>query len=196
MITMLKNWEGAVEVNGKQFDNMTEAISAFKPVSQPICIKLYPKGLKAKFKANKGDLRVLQQSSPIQPEQETVETMYKITVKQYMTKPSEPGFDFMLKWNNDNPMPLRTMVGWIEKETPGMYKMHLKGVAEKTCTCMRCHRTLTNPISKLYGIGPECMQKIGFVGDINDVAGVTEKLEEVEWTGWVIKSAIIRKEEV
>jgi len=32
-------------------------------------------------------------------------------------------------------------------------------------TCRRCHRGLTNPISRALGIGPVCRAKIGFKPD-------------------------------
>ena len=122
---------------------------------------------------------------------------YMITVKKYMTEKSSPGFDFMKKFNNDNPMPLRTMTGTIEKETRGMVYMKLHGQAEAVVKCMRCGRTLTNPVSQLYGIGPECITKIPFIMDfdINDVDGIKKKLVDVVWEGWIIKSAIIEREE-
>ena len=84
--------------------------------------------------------------------------MYKIKVKNYMTKKSTPSFDFMLKWNNDNPMPMRVMVGDKLEETRGMVKMQLHAdICEKiTETCMKCGRPLTNPVSRFFGIGPEC----------------------------------------
>ena len=37
--------------------------------------------------------------------------IYKIKVRQYMTKPASPEFDFHNKWNNGEPMPMRVMVG-------------------------------------------------------------------------------------
>lgn len=189
MISMLKSWNGAVEINNESFESIDAFISKNKTLSGPISIKLYPK-----------------QSNPVVESNNTVKTdimttsesqIYKITVKQYMTKPASPEFDFMAKWNNNNPMPLRTMTGIKLKETRGMVQMQLRGMAEKTCTCMRCGRTLTNPVSKLYGIGPECMSKLGMIRmDIEDVEGITQKLEEVEWTGWIIKSAITSQEEI
>ena len=123
---------------------------------------------------------------------------YRITVKKYMTEKASPEFDFMAKWNNDNPMPLRTMTGTVEKETRGMVYMKLHGQAEAIVKCMRCGRTLTNPISMKYGIGPECITKVPFIMDldINDVDGIKQKLVDVTWEGWIIKSAIIEKEEV
>ena len=121
---------------------------------------------------------------------------YRITVKKYMTEKASPGFDFMVKWNKDNPMPLRTMTGTIEKETRGMIYMKLHGQAEPVVRCMRCGRLLTNPVSQHYGIGPECMSKLGFVCDIEDVDTIKKKLVDVVWEGWIIRSSIISKEVV
>ena len=124
--------------------------------------------------------------------------MYKITVKQYMTKPATPEFNFMAQWNNDNPMPLRTMVGDIIQETRGMYFMRLHGdITEKvTRTCMKCGRELTNPVSQYFGIGPECGGH-NYVNPFNSeeelekaVEAYREELNKTVWTGWVIKSAI------
>jgi hypothetical protein len=189
MISMLKNWSGAVEVNEESFDSVTTLISSNKTFSGPIHIKLYPKSFSFNGEQTRQHRNDSNESANLQT--------YRITVKAYMTKQSEGGFDFMLKWNNDNPMPLRTMVGTIEKETKGMYKMKLKGKAEATCTCLRCGRELKNPVSRYYGIGPECMSKLGMIRlDIEDIEGITQRLEEVEWEGWVIKSAITSMEEV
>lgn len=131
---------------------------------------------------------------------EAIETIsqYRITVKKYMTEKASPEFDFMAKWNNNNPMPLRTMVGTVEKETRGMIYMNLHGQAEPVIKCMRCGRTLTNPVSKMYGIGPECITKVPFIMnlDINDVDEIKKRLVDVTWSGWIIKSAILEKEEV
>lgn len=133
-------------------------------------------------------------TSVVDSENNTIQ--YRVTVKKYMTEPASPGFDFMAKWNKNEPMPLRTMTGTIEKETRGMVYMKLHGQAEPVVKCMRCGRTLTNPISMHYGIGPECMSKLGFVCDIEDVDTIKKKLVDVVWEGWVIKSAITEKEEV
>lgn len=121
---------------------------------------------------------------------------YKVTVKKYMTEPATPQFDFQDKWNNGIPMPLVTMQGTVLKETRGMVYMNLKGVAEATCTCAVCGKSLTNPISKLYGIGPECSEKIGLIR-IESEEEAKEKYEDIKkhlvdikWEGWVIKSSI------
>ena len=113
-----------------------------------------------------------------------------------MTQKATPDFDFMAKWNNDNPMPLRTMIGTAEKETRGMIYMKLHGFAKPTITCACCGKELTNPISRHYGIGPICLSKLGIARDIEDVSGISEELVNITWEGWIIKSAIIEQEAV
>jgi len=187
MIDMLTSWKGSVDINGVQYENMDAAKTNFKPIEGGICIKLYPK----QVMPVKNDDRQVETSVNSEP------CEIEITVKKYMTEQSSPGFDFMAKFNNDNPMPLRTMQGTIEKETRGMVYMKLHGVGREEIHCMRCGRSLTNPISRHYGIGPECMQKVGFVGiGIEEVDLIKERLAEVTWEGWIIKSAITEQKEI
>ena len=184
MLSMLQNWKGAVEVNGTIYENIS-MVKADKLAGQDICIKLIPAG-----RANKVNEKNAPEISA------NAGTEYKITVKPYMTRKASPEFDFMSKWNNDVPMPLRTMQGTVLQETRGMVKMRLHGVGLQEIHCMRCGKELTHPISRHYGIGPECMKKIGIVADIEDVENIKEQLVNLTWEGWVIKSAIIEKEEV
>jgi len=195
MINMLTAWQGPCEINGTRYSSINAFISENKPISGRITINLLSNTEKRLPEGNKPDKTEIKKSQD--PEKKESERFrLRITVKKYMTEQSSPGFDFMAKWNNDRPMPLRTMEGEILQETKGMLKMHLKGFGEATCNCMRCGRTLTNPISRHYGIGPECMSKLGLVRDIDDVSGIIEDLAEIEWEGWVIKSAITEKEAV
>lgn len=138
----------------------------------------------------------------IKPEKMEINKNYKVIVKKYMTESATPQFDFQDKWNNGVPMPLCVMQGTVLKETRGMVYMNLEGVAEQTCTCAVCGKTLTNPISKLYGIGPECSAKIGLMR-IESEEEAREKYEDIKkhlvdikWEGWVIRSAIKEWEEV
>ena len=183
MITLLKDWKGEIDINDKHYMSVQDARSDFKSVSDNIHIKLYS--------ANKKSNMTIADVSEMKSE-------YKITVKKYMTEPASLSFDFMAKWNNNNPMPLRTMTGTIEKETKGMVYMKLHGQAEPVIKCMRCGRTLTNEVSRMYGIGPECITKVPFIMDLdmNDVENIKKKLVDVTWEGWVIKSAITEKEEI
>lgn len=121
---------------------------------------------------------------------------YKITVKKYMTEPATVNFDFQDKWNDGKPMPLCIMQGEVIKETRGMYYMSLKGKAEPTSRCLVCGKSLSNPISKLYGIGPECSEKVGLIRIESKeeakekLKHIMEQIDDISWTGWVIKSAI------
>ena len=188
MLTLLKDWKGPVEVNGVEYNT----ISAVKtPVEGPVHIILHTK---AQNTNKQGETQVV----------DGVNKEIRITVKKYMTEKSSPGFDFMAKWNNDNPMPLRTMTGKVIQETRGMVKMELHGDiwAEKICTCMACGKRLTNPVSQYFGIGPECGGH-NYVHPFNTdeelkeaVAEYRKKLQETKWTGWIIKSAIVQQEEV
>lgn len=191
MITMLKNWEGAVEINGTSYKQIDEAISACNLAdNMQFSIKLLPKVKPAKKSAN------INKSEGVQE--------YRITVKKYMTQKASSGFDFMDKWNNNEPMPLRTMVGTIDKETRGMIHMKLHGdiYAEKICTCMKCGRTLTNKVSQYFGIGPECGGH-NYVSPFETqeeldkaIADYRKHLQSMTWEGWIIKSAITEQEEI
>lgn len=121
---------------------------------------------------------------------------YRITVKKYMTEPATSTFDFQDKWNNGVPMPFVIMRGEVIKETRGMYYMNLHAEAEQTSTCLCCGRPLTNKISMLYGLGPECghhayINPFDTEEELNKhLEEVKSKIREVKWGGWVIKSAI------
>ena len=179
---LLKDWKGEIEIDNKRYTSETCKI-VLNTLSEDTHIFLHT--------ANKNTVQ-----SVVDTLDEKIQ--YRVTVKKYMTERSSPGFDFMAKWNNNNPMPLRTMTGTIEKETRGMVYMKLHGQAEPVVKCMRCGRTLTNPVSMKYGIGPECITKIPFIMnlDMNDVEGIKKKLVDVVWEGWIIKSAITEKEEI
>ena len=194
MLTMLKNWKGAVEINDKHYDSIQDAISDFKTFSADMHIVLHS----TKKRASERNIE-RQSAQSVQSAQQ-----YKVTVKKYMTQKGNPSFDFMTKWNNDNPMPLRTMIGTVEKETRGMVYMNLHAdiYAERICTCMKCGRPLTNPVSQFFGIGPECgghNYVNPFSSDAELKAAVSAyraQLQKIQWSGWIIKSAITEKEEM
>lgn len=179
---LLNDWKGEISIDDKRYTSVDACISAFKQLSTDTHIILHSN-------AKKADMNVIDTLDE--------KIQYRITVKKYMIERSSPGFDFMAKWNNDNPMPLRTMTGTIEKETRGMIYMKLHGQADAVVRCIRCGRLLTNPTSQIYGIGPECMEKLGLVRiEIDDVETIKKRLVDIVWEGWIIKSAIIEKEEV
>ena len=192
MINALRSWKGSLEVNGTFFESFEAFKASNFAFTEEIHIKLYPQGKKA---------HRAQDNAVKQEDIQSPETI--ITVKSYMTKKSCPEFDFMANWNNDIPMPLRTMVGTKVKETPGMVYMKLHGdiLAEVTETCMCCGKPITNPVSKYFGMGPKC-GKHNYINPFETaeelkaaVASYREQLINVKWEGWIIKSAILSQEE-
>lgn len=191
MLTLLKNWKGPVEINGTLYDSINTVNLADIKTLGEINIKL----LHTEKIENKGNTS----------ENKAIDvTEYQITVKRYMTQKASATFDFMEKWNNNIPMPLRTMVGTVEKETRGMVYMKLHGdiIEERVCTCMKCGRVLTNPVSQYFGIGPECGGH-NYVHPFNTdeelkaaVDAYKKQLRDIKWEGWVIKSAITERKEV
>ena len=130
MLEQLKGWRGSVSINDTDYSSFPSDLSDFEG---DIHIKLYPEGKKSlKLSPMK--------STEVESANDSTGTEIKISVKAYMTRKASPEFDFMAKWNNDNPMPLRTMFGTIEKETPGMYYMKLHGMGVETIRCLRCGR--------------------------------------------------------
>lgn len=190
MITLLKGWKGELEINGIRYPSVDAVIAANPALSGTVSIRLLSKTEAAKTQHISTDTAGPQQ--------------YRIEVRQYMTKKASPEFDFMEKWNHNQPMPLRTMVGTVEKETRGMVYMKLHGdiYAERICTCMRCGRALTNPVSQYFGIGPECgghnyVNPFNSEEELKDaVSNYKKELQNITWEGWIIKSAITVKEEV
>lgn len=185
MLSMLKDWQGKVEINDKEYDDIQSATIENKALSGQVHIKLYSNSFISKFHEN---------TKKQEEVKENVE--HRFTVKAYMTKPATPEFDFMAKWNKNCYMPMRTMQGVELKSTPGMVYLKLHGLAKPTITCYCCGKELTNPISRKYGVGPICLSKMGIDLDIEDVEGISEELVNIEWTGWCIRSAILSEEEV
>jgi len=122
---------------------------------------------------------------------------YIVKAKRWMTQASkDDGFDFMRHWNNNVPMPLRIMKGRVLKETRGMIYMELKACVMETDCCMKCGKTLTHPVSRLYGLGPECGGHF-HINPFNTeeelqaaLDEVKQKLESVTWSGWIAKSGV------
>ena len=181
MVRLFDNWTGSVVINDVEYDSVQAAKHIFKALSGNIHIIL---------KSNHKN--AVNHTTP----QITTTGEYEITVKPYMTKPATPEFDFMAKWNDNNPLPMRIMQGVVEKETPGMVYMKLHGLAKPTITCYCCGKELTNPVSRHYGIGPICLSKLGIVREIDDVENIKEELVNIKWSGWIVKSAIIERKEV
>ena len=190
MLNLLEGYKGSLEINGIVYNDLKAAVQAFKGFDGELTIVL-----------NKG-AKIAEQRPTISSENPVQEIqgspIYKIKVRQYMTKPASPEFDFHDKWNNGVPMPMRIMVGRKLKETRGMVQMELWGeiTEEITHNCMKCGKRLTNNVSKFFGIGPECGGH-NYTNPFETeeelkaaVKDMQEQLKEIKWTGWIIKSAL------
>ena len=122
---------------------------------------------------------------------------YTVKVKRWMTQESkDSSFDFMRYWNKNIPMPMRVMKGKVLSETRGMLYMELRACPMETDYCIKCGKPLSHPVSKLYGLGPECGQHF-HINPFNTEEELQEALEEVReklnnitWTGWIAKSGV------
>ena len=187
----LSKWNGAIEINGTTYENY-RAIPSDLVLTDSMTIVLH--GIRNVEKTHVASANSVSETGDVQ---------YVITVKQYMTKKSTSEFDFMKKWNNDEPMPLRTMVGVKVKETRGMVYMKLHGdiIADRVQHCMKCGKVITNPVSQFFGMGPECgghnyVNPFDTKEELHEAVKMyRQKLNHVTWEGWVIKSAITSCEE-
>ena len=128
---------------------------------------------------------------------------YIVRVKNWMTQPTtDDRFDFMRHWNKNIPMPFRVMRGRVLSETRGMLYMELRACVLRTDYCMKCGRPLSHPVSKLYGLGPECgghyhINPFNTEQELQDaIQEVRQKLNNITWTGWIAKSGVESATEV
>ena len=187
MISVINSWNGAVEINSTLYKSISDIPSDLVLDDSMIIV------LKSNIERSANQIA------------EASDKVYKVTVRQYMTKKGTQDFDFMTKWNNDIPMPLRTMVGTIEKETPGMYKMNLHADISfnQLQTCMKCGKVITNTVSQFFGMGPECGGH-NYVNPFDSEEELKKAIEDykinilskITWSGWVIKSSITEMEEI
>jgi len=190
MLLKTLKWDGKVEIENTVYPNISDALLSASSANHTITGVI---------------LRSAKESVPERARQSlsTDSNQYRITVKAYMTKKSSADFNFMKQWNNDNPMPLRTMVGEKVKETAGMVYMKLHGdiTAKMTYFCMKCGKPITNPVSQFFGMGPECgghnyVNPFGSDEELKDAVENYRKeyLQKIVWEGWIIKSAITEEE--
>ena len=199
-LEFLKGWEGAIVINGIEYPSH-EAVPADLAVRGSLNIRLHP----AKKVAQKATVGLVEEPKNTTRTVELNENQqYRVKVKKYMTKPATPDFDFMAKWNNNKPMPLRVMVGEKIKETRGMVYMVLHGdiLEERTLCCMKCGRPITNSVSQFFGLGPECgghnyVNPFASDAELKEaVEAYKKQLQQMTWEGWIIRSAIEEFEEV
>ena len=176
-LKQLQGWRGKVNVNGTEY----ESVSSVPDNIEVATITLLPKVAEVERRR-------------VRVDDSTDTAEHLITVKQWLTQPATPEFDYNDRMNNGVPMPLRTMQGTIVKETAKSVYMHLHGSTKPVVHCMRCGRELTNPISRCYGLGIECIQKVGIVARPDEVEKIKEQLVKVEGYWWIPKSSILSDE--
>ena len=83
MLSMIAGWKGSVEVDEQMYDSFDAFMQSGKQFEDSWHIKLLPKSEKpvAVAEASKKSERVEENDGPV----------YRITVKPYMTRPTEPG---------------------------------------------------------------------------------------------------------
>lgn len=114
-------------------------------------------------------------------------TEYEVKVRQFLTKPSTDS-----RYKDKKPVPMRIMYGYITQETANGVYMVLRGKAKPASICCHCGRTLTHPVSLLYGIGPECgghyhdspMPKEALDAWFESIKA---KMADIVWEGWLPK---------
>lgn len=188
-------YPGKVSVNGKEYLNIQAAKDALRGFTGKVEIS---------FTAVDRNIVPGQVQKPETIVHYDINKIYRVKVRRYMTQKASPAFDFQSKFNDNIPMPYRIMVGKVIGETKGMVKMTMwaEMVRETETVCMKCGRTLTNSVSRYFGIGPECGGH-GYTNpfDSDDelnaaVKENNERLSEITWEGWIIKSAIEELNEI
>ena len=182
MLDFLQKYTGTIKLNNKEINN-AEFSSILNKTNGEVQILLIPKNtIDCSNQINKNSAAFV-----------------SVLVKPWMLEKSSADFMFMSTWNKDIPMPLRYMVGTLEKETSRMYYMKLRGEPKNSLVCSKCGRTLVNPISKLFGIGPECSNKVGldtrlFISEQaakEQLNKIEDTIKNIRWEGWIPKTAIL-----
>ena len=187
MFELLTEHTGKIIINGKTYDSVHEAEKAFEGYKGGLDIILEP------------------QSEVISDDNAQIDnTIYRVHVKRYMTN-YDKSF-FLSKMNKQGPMPYIIMYGRKIQSTEKLVQMQLwadlDSTVERTTTCMRCGRPLTNSYSQYLQLGPECgasehIKLLESGMDLEEIKqSLKQKLNNVTWTGWIVKSAIISADEV
>ena len=173
-LKQLQGWQGKVIVNGTEYESVSSVPSDIEVAT----ITLLPAVERRRVKV----------------EDSTDDREHLITVKQWLTQPATPEWDYNDRMNKGVPMPLRTMQGTVLKETAKSVYMHLHGSVKPVVHCMRCGRELTNPISRHYGLGTECLGKVGILVDPDEVEKIKEQLVKIEGNWWIPRTSILSDE--
>lgn len=186
-----------ITVDGVAYGSSQEAYDALKGTERQIVVHIPRQEVHrtvSQFPSNI-DEKATEQEIVIEKINEN-SVQYLVHVKQFMLEKSSPGFEYMRNWNNDTPMPLAIMKGEILEDVDDQLRMRLAVKPEPATHCFRCGRKLTNKVSVLYGIGPECGGHLN-INPLNSVEeleaamdDIRNKMERLAWEGWIPKSTI------
>lgn len=121
---------------------------------------------------------------------------YIVRVVSWMTKVSDERGNFMRDWNKNVPMPFRVMRGRVLSETRAMLYMELRACTLRTDYCMKCGKPLSHPVSRLYGLGPECgrhhhINPFETEAELQEaLTDIRRTLNDITWTGWIPKFGV------
>lgn len=103
--------------------------------------------------------------------------------------------DFHANMNKGKPIPMRVMFGRIMRETEKCYVIEVQGKPEPATHCLHCMRTLTNKVSRYYGLGPTCGKHF-YITNITEANlkqhfdDIRKKLSAVTWRGFIPKNSV------
>lgn len=194
MFDLLQKYWGKLVVNGVEYPNVSEASKEFKGKDCGLTIIL--NGDK-----NNENNTPKRNSDGINIEFDP-DMVYQITVQAYMTTYKD---DFFLATSpqlaNKSPMPYRTMVGKVIQELNGLVKMELRCDIPFTryTNCIKCGRPIPDKVHQYFGLGAECASFDISEDDLKNhekMAKFRNYLYNIQWTGWIVKSAITSKIEI
>lgn len=102
----------------------------------------------------------------------------------------------MKKWLANKNRISTELQGEVKAETENAILFKGHAFAEERTHCIRCGRELTHPSSKYIGFGPVCSAKLGVRWPTEEeltpeqIAEVKQRIEKIEWEGWLPKSQI------
>lgn len=192
MLELLGNHTGPININGKDFPSLKEAEEY---------LSTYKGGLTVTIGAGSKKGTLFSKSPATAPKEED-SVWFRMEVKYYMVQYT-PDF-FLHTLNSEGPMPFIFMIGRRLEETEKLIKMECyPDIFEtRTTRCIRCGGNLYDPISQRIGLCTECggSKYIKMLRDGSDIehvrATMSEEFRGLKWTGWVVKDAILRLEQI
>lgn len=101
---------------------------------------------------------------------------------------------------DENKFPVRIWHGWVEYESAKALHVNLWVQPGQDGECLRCGRTLTHPISKYVGLGPECgkhyykgynLETSTHMNEWNDLLEFIKKgYDGVTYNGWIPRKSV------